>query len=157
MWLRIRQVIYYLFPRTSPHDSDFIATILNPQQQTLFCSLSLPDQAHAIRVARRMQQRNAPRFALEAALLHDCGKPADFRLWMRIACVIATHHPLLTQWAQQKPWFQIYHQHDDRGIQLAEAHGSTPEALALLHACLQDSNTNTLPWLKDLKQCDDLG
>lgn len=71
----------------SPADVEWALAALNEREQRLFGQMSNPDQRHAVRVARRVEEAYAEQFgpgaaepdvpvgvALAAALLHDVGK-----------------------------------------------------------------------------------
>jgi hypothetical protein len=150
---RLRQVLYYMRPRLDGLEAALAG--LNPAQQALFLAMAPQDQAHALRVAARLAQ--APPHVREAALLHDCGKPREFRLWGRILGVLlplkVDELPAATGWRRQ---LQIYQWHDAWGLRAAVAAGTSPEAIELLRAY----HTRQEPqpaWLGSLKSADDLG
>lgn len=159
MWGRVRQVLYYLAPRLTPRDRDWALAHLNAPQQALFDAMGRADQAHAVRVARRLEARQAPPYAIEAALLHDCAKPADYTLFWRCAGVLVGRWVPVPQASQVDGWprmLRVYHWHDQDGLRLAEAAGTSLEALALLAAYTGQSE-EAPAWLEPLKICDDLG
>lgn len=150
---RLRQVLYYLQPRLDGLEAALAR--LNPAQRALFLAMCTQDQAHALRVASRLDR--APAHVQEAALLHDCGKPRDFKLWGRILGVLVAFKveetPVQSGWKRQ---LQIYQWHDEWGLRAAVEAGTSPEALALLRAY----HTKQEPqpeWLGSLKSADDLG
>jgi hypothetical protein len=163
MWSRFRQVGYYMRPRLLPGDLAWALGCLNASQQALFEAMANADRAHAVRVARRLEAEGAPAFALEAALLHDCGKPRDYGLVERVLGV------LCRQWAGQLPHspalqglkrsLQIYRWHDQWGLEAAKAAGTSTEALLLLQAYMaaDGQKTGTPAWLESLKRADDRG
>jgi hypothetical protein len=119
------------------------------------------DQAHAVRVARRLEAQGAPHHVLEAALLHDCAKPAGYGLFWRSAGVVLSPllsdlpaEPVLSGWRR---WLQVYRWHDEQGIVLAERAGTSAEAIALLRAGLDGHEKEAPAWLEPLRRCDDLG
>lgn len=150
---RVRQVLYYVRPRLDGLDAALAR--LNPAQQALFLAMSPQDQAHALRVAARLDQ--APAYVQEAALLHDCGKPRDFKLWGRILGVLLAleiaEHPVQSGWKRQ---LQIYQWHDEWGLRAAMAAGTSPEAVELLRAYRAKQEPQPA-WLGSLKSADDLG
>lgn len=159
---RLRQVAYYLAPGWSDADRGWAGERLNPAQQALFDGMAVPDRAHAVRVARRLAAEGAPPWVLEAALLHDCGKPADYGLAARSLGVV------LEQLAGEVPgeppmtglrrWLQVYQWHDRWGLAAARAAGTSGEALALLAAYQEGAHGEGAPaWLEPLARCDDLG
>lgn len=158
---RLRQVGYYLAPRLDDADRAWVAARLTPAQLALYEGMGLPDQAHAVRVARRLAEQGAPEFVLEAALLHDCAKPASYGLFWRSAGVVLVQwlkdlpaEPRLSGWRGQ---LQTYRWHDQWGLEAARAAGTSPEALALLEAYLMPTKEAAPAWLGPLKACDDLG
>ncbi|HEY9723081.1 MAG TPA: hypothetical protein V6D47_13815 [Oscillatoriaceae cyanobacterium] len=156
---RLRQVAYYLAPRLTAEDREWALGFLNPAQQALFSAMGRADQAHAVRVARRLHGRQAPAYAIEAALLHDCAKPADYNLFWRCFGVLMGRWLPVPQASQVDGWprmLRVYHWHDLDGLRLAEAAGTSPEAIALLAAYTGQSE-EAPAWLEPLEVCDDLG
>jgi hypothetical protein len=162
-WGRVRQVGYYLRPTLVADDTVWARGCLNEAQGVLFDAMAIADRAHAIRVARRLDLKGAPKFVLEAALLHDCGKPRDYGLLGRVLGVLCSpwpgnlpKSPALTGPKRQ---LQIYRWHDDWGFDAAIAAGTSPEALMLLAAYQKaDSQDSGAPaWLEPLKEADDRG
>ena len=163
MWGRFRQVGYYLQPRLVPAELAWALGYLNEPQQALFKAMASVDRAHAVRVARRLEAQGAPAFVLEAALLHDCGKPKGYGLAGRVLGV------LCSRWAKEVPQspvlkglersLQIYRWHDQWGLEAAKAAGTSADALVLLQAYLAaDGQTTEAPaWLEPLKRADDRG
>lgn len=159
---RARQVAYYLVPRWTEADRAWAAERLNPAQRALFEAMAVADRAHVVRVARRLAAEGAPPWALEAALLHDCGKPADFGLAARSLGVLLERvagalpgEPPLTG---VRRWLQVYQWHDRWGLAAARSAGTSAEALALLEAYQQGAHGEGAPaWLEPLLRCDDLG
>ncbi|MDB5099492.1 MAG: hypothetical protein JWM80_3913 [Cyanobacteria bacterium RYN_339] len=153
---RVRQVWFYLRPDLAG-EADRIA-ILNPAQQALFRGLALQDRAHALRVAGRLAGQDAPPYVIEAALLHDCGKPPEFTLVGRILGVLVGSwldlpgQPAETGIRRQ---LQIYRWHDEWGLEAAQRAGTSDEALALLEA--YQAKTPQPGWLGRLQVADDLG
>ena len=160
---RLRQVAYYLTPRLTEAERIWALGHLNPAQRTLFEAMGHPDQAHVVRVARRLAAEGAPAHAIEAALLHDCAKPAGYGLfWRSLGVVVA---PLLADWPAEpalpgwRRWLQVYRWHDEYGLALAKEAGTSPAALALLEAYLAGpTGEGPRPdWLGPLEACDELG
>ena len=161
MWRRLRQSWLYLRPSgLTGRDRVWIASHLSEAQFRLFSAMGEPDQGHACRVARRLAERNAPRHVIEAALLHDCAKPASYGLFWRTIGVLAS--PWLDSIPADPPergWrraLQIYRWHDCYGLNLAREAGTSPEALELLASYAEESEAAPA-WLGPLKECDDLG
>lgn len=162
MFDRLRQVRYYLFARLGPAERAWALGQLNAAQQGLFAAMGQQDQAHAVRVARRLEAEGAPRYVLEAALLHDCAKPAGYGLFWRSAGVLLSPFlgglPAEPRLGGLRRWLQIYRWHDAYGLALAAEAGTSPEAVALLRATQAPAHGEGAPaWLEPLKRCDDLG
>lgn len=159
MWGRLRQVAYYVAPRLLPADRAWAEGLLNPAQRSLFAAMGPQDQAHVVRVARRLEAAGAPAFALEAALLHDCAKPRDYGLFWRSAGVLFA--PLLAGMPSEPRrtglvrHLQTYRWHDQWSLALAAQAGTSAEALALLRAYLLGEGD--APWLAALRESDDRG
>jgi hypothetical protein len=159
---RLRQVWFYLTPRLPEADRAWALGRLNPAQQGLFAGMGPQDQAHAVRVARRLEAEGAPGYVLEAALLHDCAKPAGYGLFWRSVGVLASPWlkdlpmaPPLPGWRR---WLQVYRWHDEEGLALAAEAGTSSEAIALLKAAMTPDKSGEAPaWLEPLKRCDDRG
>jgi hypothetical protein len=158
---RLRQVWYYLRPDLPEAERAWALEQLNSAQQALFLGMGPQDQAHAVRVARRLAAQSAPGYVLEAALLHDCAKPAGYGLFWRSAGVLLSPfldgipaEPVLTGPAR---WLQVYRWHDEQGLAMAAAAGTSAEAIALLRASIAPQHEEAPAWLEPLKRCDDLG
>ncbi len=159
---RLRQVWYYLRPGWSAADQGWAAERLTAAQLALFEAMAVPDRAHAVRVARRLAVEGAPAWVLEAALLHDCGKPRDYGLVARSVGVlldrVAGDVPADPPAAGGRRWLQIYRWHDRWGLMAARAAGTSAAAIALLEAYQAgDHGEGAPPWLGPLLRCDDLG
>lgn len=158
---RLRQVAFYLSPRVTVSDRAWVARCLSPAQVALFEAMGLADQAHAVRVARRLATLSAPPHVLEAALLHDCAKPPGYGLFWRTLGVLAAPwlhtmpaEPVRQGWSR---YLQVYRWHDAYGLKLAAEAGTSEAALALLAAYTDPDSTEAPAWLEPLKACDDLG
>ena len=158
---RLRQVLYYLTPEPESASQAFAEAYLQPRQLEVFRAMGRADQAHAVRVARRLVAEEAPRHVIEAALLHDCGKPRGYGLFWRSAGVLAA--PLLAGLPKEPPmtgmsrWLQVYRWHDAYGLDLAREAGTSPEAMALLEAYAGGQTREAPAWLEPLKRSDDAG
>lgn len=159
---RLRQVWYYLNPRLAEADRAWARAQLNAAQWALFGAMGRQDQAHAVRVARRLEAERAPDFVLEAALLHDCAKPAGYGLFWRTAGVVLspwlTNLPAEPRLGGFRRWLQVYRWHDAYGLAMAAEAGTSEAALALMRAADGPAQAEGAPaWLEPLKRCDDLG
>jgi hypothetical protein len=161
MLSRLKQVWYYVTPEDEGASRDYAAGILNPAQLDLFSAMSRPDQAHAVRVASRLAAQQAPTYVLEAALLHDCGKPRGYNLFWRSAGVLLDgairHLPKEPPVTGPQRWLQVYKWHDAYGLDLARAAGTSPEAMALLEAYMAPERQEAPAWLGPLQVSDDAG
>jgi HD superfamily phosphodiesterase len=161
---RLLQVAWYLRPDLDEAEEQWALEWLTPNQLALWTQMGEADRAHAVRVARRLAARGAPGWVLEAALLHDCGKPAAYGLSARVLGV------LLARWLDKIPrepklhgvrrWLQIYRWHDHDGYVQARLAGTSDDALALLrlYANVQEVGAPTSEeapaWLESLRACD---
>jgi hypothetical protein len=161
---RLRQVGWYLRPDLDEPAEQWALQWLSPMQLGLWAQMGEADRAHAVRVARRLAERGAPAWVLEAALLHDCGKPASYGLFARVIGV------LLAPWLGEVPrepelggvrrWLQVYRWHDHDGFERARLAGTSEGALALLglYGGVDDPGAKTHAeapaWLEPLQACD---
>lgn len=158
---RLKQVWHYLTPAPEAASQAFARRYLAPEQQALFSAMGRADQAHAVRVAERLLAQGAPAHVLEAALLHDCGKPRGYGLFWRSAGVLVA--PLLgaipraPRLSGFRRWLQVYRWHDAEGLELARRAGTSPEAMALLEAYADGHEQEAPAWLGPLKTSDDAG
>ncbi|MEB3330737.1 MAG: hypothetical protein VKQ33_16045 [Candidatus Sericytochromatia bacterium] len=161
---RAIQVAWYLRPDLDEASEQWALQWLNPLQLALWAQMGEADRAHAVRVARRLAARGAPGWVLEAALLHDCGKPSSYGLVPRVVGV------LLARWLAPVPrfprlrgawrWLQIYRWHDHEGFEQARLAGTSEAALALLglYGGIQPPeapvHAGAPAWLGPLRACD---
>lgn len=98
-------------------------------EQALWAAMSNQDRRHAGEVAYRFLERvpDAPRAAIAAALLHDCGKtPAKLgTLGRTIATVVGPRGRR----------FRAYHAHESVGAELARRAGSEERTVELIAGC----------------------
>ncbi|NPA06596.1 MAG: hypothetical protein GXO54_04245, partial [Chloroflexi bacterium] len=103
---RVRQTWLYAFARPRPADLAEAQRLLGPQLWKVFQQQSRAEQAHALRVWRRVQDLGGDRVVQQAALLHDVGKRnARLRLWERALVVLgrALWPRQARKWAQGTP------------------------------------------------------
>lgn len=86
---RTRQFWQAISTRSSQVDLELISSILTPSQISLFNQMQASEQAHSLRVFRKLtSQEEQNNDLLVAALLHDIGKiRAPLRLWERVLIV----------------------------------------------------------------------
>jgi len=160
MFSRLRQVGYFLWPQLPEGERLWALGQLNSAQQGLFSSMGKSDQAHAVRVARRLAALSSPIWVLEAALLHDCGKPAGFGLLGRCAGVILSPYLKANLKGGLWRWIEIYRHHDQWGIEAAEKANTSQPALQLLGAARPNGATppeEVAAWLPVFLACDARG
>lgn len=158
---RLRQVLYFLRPSATDADFAWAHGWLNEAQRALFDGLSLQDRAHLVRVARRLEAQQAPAYALEAALLHDAGKPPGFGLVGRCLGVLLASRldglPARPRLGGLRGQLQIYRWHDQWGLEAARGAGTSEAAMALLAAYVAHEKAGAPAWLEPLRRADDLG
>jgi len=140
---RVRQVWEALRAHRDPADLAAARTLLSPNLWALFTQMPANEQAHALRVFRRLRQTNcAHADLLTAALLHDVGKALQRpRLWERVAAVLAQAccPRLASRWGQgeARGWrrpFVIAAQHPHWSARLAASAGASPRTVELIRA-----------------------
>ncbi|HEX2914587.1 MAG TPA: hypothetical protein VH186_27545 [Chloroflexia bacterium] len=148
-YLRIRQFTRSMQAR--PLDAaelGYIEGLLTPAQFTLFNSLPLYEQRHALNVCRTLVKGGfgADRELLQAGLLHDMGKfdPATGRVipvWVKVANVALTKIcgpgfvAKLASTEDQQSWrylFWLQAEHEKRGAGLVQAAGGSQRVVALV-------------------------
>jgi hypothetical protein len=86
---RVRQFRNHLRARVTPADLAAAHATLPPSAWTLFDTMSVADQRHALDVAGRLRAAGlADPDLLAAALLHDAAKGSRLRLWHRVVVVL---------------------------------------------------------------------
>lgn len=92
------------------------------------------DSRHALRTAEILRARGADPDLVVAGLLHDRAKPANTRLWHRVAGVILeTAAPSLRRrYANGDGAFARYLDHARRGAELARAEGRSERVIRLI-------------------------
>ncbi len=137
---RLRQAWLYAFARPRAEDLAEVRHLLGPRLWALFQRQSPSEQAHAIRVWRRVQALGGDSVVQQAALLHDVGKSrARLRLWERALVVLGRAlWPRRAQaWARGAPrgWrraFGVAERHPQWGADQARAAGAAAEVVALI-------------------------
>ena len=92
------------------------------------------DERHADRTAEILRSRGADAELVLAGLLHDRAKPADTRLWHRVAAVLvdAVAPWLRQRFARGSGTFARYLTHAERGADLARAEGRSARVVRLI-------------------------
>ncbi len=132
---RSRQVLHAVLPRIQAADLALARETLSEQEWRLFSAMGRGDQRHALDVVKRLRLGTDEGCILEAALLHDCGK-GRVPVWLRILNVVAPSVVSRLAVRQHVGWrgaaFRLY-QHPELGSELAEAAGSNPATVRLIH------------------------
>lgn len=137
---RARQMGWALRPKVTEDERAEARAVLDKRLFGLFDAMDGADQRHCIDVYRAARKAGCEdRDVLTAALIHDCGKapsPEDgrIRVWHRIIYVAlhATAPSLLRRFARRPGGLRLLDRHAERGIEIAEAQGVTPEVLDLM-------------------------
>lgn len=139
---RIRQYWWTFFSAPNETDLALVRATLSPPLQALFLRMTPDEQAHAVRVCRRLLTEGHTEPALlQAALLHDVGKAgcAPLRSWERALIVMckALCPRAVSHWGEGKPqgWrrpFVVALQHPLWGAREAQRAGASPEVTALI-------------------------
>lgn len=168
IWVRVGQVGYSMTARWAPTDNSALAA-LSPAERALFNGMRPADRAHALRVARRVEQAGYDDPPLvKAALLHDVGKAGHgIHLLHRILRVLlAVLIPALLALiaGPDAGWHEPFHAlvyHAGMGADLLAAAGSDPLTVALVrYHDAHDAPPDLVgheDWLRVLKSADDLG
>jgi len=160
---RVRQTWYALTGRPDEAALQVAREVLTPPLWALFRQMPPNEQAHALRVLRRLQANGCREGdVLAAALLHDVGKALNRpRLWERVASVVAQRccPQHARRWGEGRPrgWrrpFVIAQQHPVWGAELAAQAGASTTTVALIREH-HTTPTPDLPWLAVLQAADD--
>jgi hypothetical protein len=158
----------YMALRASPLTSSECEEVrkkLTPPQAALYFGLPVYEQRHALRVCRTLQSAgHTDPELLQAALLHDIGKrdPESGRtitIWGKTVNIVLRTiggNKLVARVARPDPrrwryvfWLQL--RHEQRGMELAEAAGSSPKVVALVGGQVPPGD----PFFTALKWADD--
>lgn len=166
---RIQQALRYVTDRPAPDDRAFVADLLPPALLHLFRRMSSGDQAHAIRVCRRLRKRGIiERAVLQAALLHDVGKAPGIPFLYRVSYVLL--HRLTPGIAERlvatptprwrRPFYRLAH-HPRIGAQLAKEAGAAEDVVTIIRAHQEgvtdaDVPARLHPMLATLREIDDM-
>ncbi len=149
MFYRFSQLYNAIFPKIELKEYLCIEKILAAKELILFYKQTLPDQRHALDVAKDIQKERhslentygskAYQVLLRAALLHDCGKSLlPPRLWQRIFIVVTGYLPItgLNYILSKQNIFVktilVYKLHPAWGKHLAARAGCNQEILSLI-------------------------
>jgi putative nucleotidyltransferase with HDIG domain len=99
-----------------------------------FLAVAGADERHAERTAEILRARGADAELVAAGLLHDRAKPAQTRIWHRVAGVLLASFapPLRARCARGRGTFGRYLDHARRGAELARAEGRSERVVRLI-------------------------
>ena len=98
-----------------------------------YLAVARGDERHAERTADILRSLGADDELILAGTLHDRAKPADTRLWHRIAGVLLEFTPALRrQFARGDGTFARYLDHARRGAELARSDGRSDRVVRLI-------------------------
>lgn len=136
---RIKQFIRAVTARVTVEDGKYISAHLNAEEQKLFFSMSVVDQAHSLRTAYTIERlviedkRGVDKeFLIRCALLHDVGRKAgDLTIAGKIFVVLITS--LAPKFADRMEIngnraLYVYHHHAELGAQKIQRIGLFKEA-----------------------------
>lgn len=155
---RVRQVWEYLVLRPTAEDLSWVGTILTPAERALYDGMSPHDQAHTVKVARKLATLDPPVWALKAALLHDVGKPPGYGLVWRVLVVLFPDREIPPEPRFKQPWRwarQIYRWHGLYGAQMARAAGVPEEGCTIILEHSNKALADQVPWLREFQWADD--
>lgn len=157
---RLRQFLSAIVAHVSPIERALLIQMLTPGELLLFERMAPFDQRHCLDVYNTLVAAGYDDpILLRAALLHDCGKvdddgrPIPLLYYGMFVIMQAVTPSLYDQAARSgrrvlRP-FAVHATHERRAALLAEAVGSPPELVALLHdysAQAATPRTQALRW-----------
>lgn len=144
---RVRQFVQAMTAKVTEADRKYVACWLNEREQKLFYDLSIPDQCHALRVARTMEELMCgtdcdERLARRVGLLHDIGrKKRDMSTSGKVISVLMrTAFPRHSRgWGRKNRYSRgirhmlyIHYEHPRIGAEMLMAIGCAQEAEIVL-------------------------
>lgn len=138
---RARQFFGALNPVVRRAELREAASTLGMRLMPLFSSMSERDQRHCLDVYEVLREAGCEdNDVLTAALLHDTGKGSlagtRIQLWHRVAFVVLENgpEPLMLRASGLSQGIDVLRTHGERGVELAEEFGASPEVVRLLRA-----------------------
>jgi hypothetical protein len=137
---RVEQFISHLRARVEDDEVQRAHRLLPGPARHLFDAMPVADRRHALDVVGRLTAtgHDDPEL-LVAALLHDCAKGHELRLWHRVAGVLGERFApgLLRRAASNRPgsWrypFHLYLHHEALSADAAAAAGCSPRSVAFI-------------------------
>ncbi|HEX6656345.1 MAG TPA: hypothetical protein VF153_09050 [Candidatus Limnocylindria bacterium] len=147
---RFEQFLGHLRARVGPYEAALARQMLPPAAWPLFARMPVADRRHALDVVGRLMAagRDDPDL-LVAALLHDCAKGDQMRLWHRVAGVVleAVSPRALARLASPdaRSWrypFHLYLHHADLSAAAAAAAGCSPRAVAFIRGAAVEADAS---------------
>jgi putative nucleotidyltransferase with HDIG domain len=120
---RLRQTYRHL--RVGPDDE--IVRALPAAARAHVAAMSPSDRRHALVTYRALREAGADDELALAGLLHDMGKPAEARLWHRVAAAISP--PIAARLGRVG---REYARHARRGAEMARAQGLSDRVIRLI-------------------------
>ncbi len=156
--VRVRQVVEFLTQHPAPEDERWALEQLPVALQPLYRAMRPYDRYHCTGVARRFALLQPPGWALQGALLHDCGKPRGFGLVARILGVLLPAPDVMADPPARQPLRriqQVYRWHGEYGARLARSAGLCEEGCELIarHHARDGAPDGT--WLTQFQLIDD--
>ncbi len=169
----MKQVAAALTASLTAADRAFVAGNLTPDEQRLFFAMNLPDQYHALQVARTALSLATGRgdvdreLLLKGALLHDVGKvKGDVSTFDKVAAVVAHRFApgRAAGWgrpgrggkvANLRHALHVYFHHPERGAALLTAIGGDERLAGIIARHHQPPAAGEPPELTLLREADE--
>ena len=137
---RARQAGWALRPKVTDAERQEVRSVVGDRLFAVFAAMDGADQRHCLDVYRAARRAGCEdREVLTAALIHDCGKAPSaedgrIRLWHRVTSVLLEAFApwLLRRIAHRPGGLRLLDRHAERGVEIAETNGATPEVLDLM-------------------------
>jgi putative nucleotidyltransferase with HDIG domain len=174
MWHRVKQFFAALTAEVTAADREFADAWLNAAERALFYAMNLPDQYHALQVARTARRLAAGRadvdleLLVRCALLHDVGKvKGDVSTFDKTAAVLANRFaPEKAEgWgrpgrggriANLRHALHVYFHHPERGAALVAAAGGDERLTDIIGRHHRPPAAGDPPELTILREADEL-
>jgi len=174
MLTRVKQFVAAITAKVTALDRNFIRKNLRAEEQALFYRMNVPDQCHALSVARTALKLAAERsdidreLLVKCALLHDVGKlRGDVSTWDKVVTVIA--HKVAPHRAEAwgkygqggrlanlRHAFYTYYHHPERGAGLLAIIGEDCKVVEIIRRHHEAPEAREPAELDVLRQADNL-